>query len=173
MSVAVWLLALVPVAGLAVNVGSQVILCRTARSLGLLRSLILGFGTGWLFALVSTLALGNFLDLATDDLLAQMTVSGLTTAALGYCYFHFVNLGETARRVRILRELTEAGGQLSREELLKRYNSADMVRQRLGRLLRSGQVVLRDGHYFIGKPTVLRMARAVELVGRIVGLRHG
>ena len=27
---------------------------------------------------------------------------------LGYCYFHFVNLGETARRVRIVRELWQS-----------------------------------------------------------------
>jgi hypothetical protein len=172
-SASAWLLALTPLAGLAVNVASQVVLCRAVRSLGLLRSLVLGFAVGLLCALGLTLWTGNSLELARTELAAQFLVNGLTTAALGYCYFHFVNLGETARRVRILRELVEAGGSLPRAELLKRYNAQDMVRQRLGRLLRSGQVVVRDGRYVMGKQTVLRMARAVDLVGRLVGLRSG
>jgi hypothetical protein len=171
-SAAAWLLALTPVAGLAANVAAQVALCRALRWLGLLRSLILGFAIGLLAAAVLTHAAGSALELSAAEVALQMLVNGLTSAALGYCYFHFVNLGETARRVRILRELVEGGGALRREELLKRYNAQDMVRRRLDRLLRNGQVVVRADRYFIGKRTTLRMAQAVELVRRLTGLRR-
>jgi hypothetical protein len=43
--------------------------------------------------------------------------------ALSYCYFHFVNLGETARRIRMLRELYASHEGLTVGEILDRYNA--------------------------------------------------
>jgi hypothetical protein len=86
---------------------------------------------------------------------------------LGYCYFHFINLGETARRVRIVRELLEAGGSLTRTELLARYNADEMIRVRFSRMLKNKQVIERNGRYYIGVPLLLWMAEALALMKRI------
>ncbi len=106
-------------------------------------------------------------ELSAGDLSGAFLANLATYVALGYGYIHFLNLGQTARRVRLLRELVDAGEPLSRAELLKRYSAADIVRVRLARLEEGGQVVRRDGQLFIGKPTVLAMARAVGLVKQL------
>ena len=98
----------------------------------------------------------------------------MTYAALGYCYFHFINLGETARRVRLMRELAEAGpAGLGKEELLSRYNARTMVEARFRRLLDNSQVVERNGRYYVGKPAVLWMARLVLLLKKLLLGRAG
>jgi len=165
-----WLLALAPILGLAANVVVQVAACRTTRPFRLLRSVAIGFTASLVSAGALAISLALSLELSTPEIAAQLLLALLTTAMLGYCYFHFLNLGQTARRVRILRELVEAGGGLTRDELLKRYNAQEMIDQRLGRLLRGGQVVLRGGRYVIGKRAVLRMAQAIEFTRFFVGL---
>lgn len=147
--------ALSPVAGLAVNCAAQVLLCR--RSGKLLNSVYRGFAGG---AAACALACGFGQELAP---------ALITYGALGYCYFHFINLGETARRIRIVRELAEAGpAGLSRDELLSRYNARIMVEARFKRLVNNAQVVERDGRYYSGKPAVLLMARTLSLIKKVL-----
>ena len=45
----------------------------------------------------------------------------MTYGVLSFGYFHFINLGETARRIRIIREIDAAGRPLTREVILDRY----------------------------------------------------
>jgi len=147
--------ALSPVIGLAFNVATQIIACRSSGRL--LSSVYRGFAAG---AAACALACGF-----SPDLLASLT----TYAALGYCYFHFINLGETARRIRIVREMSEAGPEgLSRQEVLARYNAESMLRARFARLLNNSQVVEKEGRYYIGKPAVLYMAKAISLMKLIL-----
>jgi predicted transcriptional regulator len=84
-------------------------------------------------------------------------------SALGYCYFHFVNLGETARRIRLLSELNESKNGLSVDEILQRYNAKEIIENRLSRLLKSGQVIHKDNRYYIGKPVMLFMSKMIVL----------
>ncbi|NIP99144.1 MAG: hypothetical protein GWM98_01035, partial [Nitrospinaceae bacterium] len=86
----------------------------------------------------------------------------LIFAALGYCYFHFVNLGETARRIRIVRELEESPDGLTLPQLLERYNARMILRVRVRRLVDNGQLILREGRYFIGNPTLLLISRTIR-----------
>lgn len=147
--------ALSPVAGLGVNCAAQILLCR--RSGRLLGSVYRGFAGG---AAACALVCG---------FTAELLPSLITYGALGYCYFHFINLGETARRIRIMRELAEAGPEgLSKEELLARYNARAMAEVRLARLLNNMQVIEREGRYYVGKPAVLYMARTMTLMKRIL-----
>lgn len=155
-----WVLALAAVVGLAANVAVQV---GMSRLVGLLRSVVVGFGAGLVVAVVVTLLAGR--ELSTLELAGQVAANGLIYFALGYGYFHFLNLGETARRVRILREFVDAGGTLTLAEVLQRYSGRDIVRVRLGRLQSKGQVVLHDGRYVIGKPTVQTMANMIGALG--------
>ena len=82
-------------------------------------------------------------------------------ASLGYCYFHFINLGETARRIRILREIYDSKDGLTMEEILQKYNSKEIVDKRIGRLINNGQVLYKNGRYYIGNPTMLIITKII------------
>lgn len=156
------LLAFSPVIGLATNALSLIVVFRTRPAFGLLRTEYVGF----LIGAVTVLVL-NGLNAQHGSRLGTATVVGhglltlLSYGALGYCHFHFVNLGETARRIRLLRELSEAGGTLSHRDLLTRYGAREIVENRITRLLNSGQVIYRDGRYYSGTPVVLRIAEGI------------
>ncbi len=157
-----------PVAALAADVVCQIACLRLGYVGGLLRSLFAGFGAGALVVLLLTLGALRLDPAPAADAAARVFLNLLTYAALSYCYFHFVNLGETARRVRLLRELIEAGGSLTERDILCRYNARDMLHARLNRLLCNRQVVERSGRYVVGRPTVLVMSRAVLFMKRLV-----
>ncbi len=157
-----------PVVGLAVNVCVQILSFRLIPSLGLLKSVFLGFGAGMVYVLgaeifIVTQSAGN----AMSDFLPNVIANILTCGVLGYCYFHFINLGETGRRIRIVRELLSADG-LTLEELLQRYNTSDMVEIRLTRLLNSGQIVERNGMLFIKSQFLLRASQIMVLMKKII-----
>lgn len=156
---------LIPVAGLAANVLTQVLSFRYAPQKALLKSICLGFATGLLTTIALEIKLYDALSLAG---FASLATNIIIYSTLAYCYFHFLNLGETARRIRIVRELHDSPDGLSMDEILKRYNSRDMVNLRISRLVNNGQIVLRDGSYFIGKPIMLWMARTILLMKRIL-----
>jgi len=58
---------------------------------------------------------------------------------LAYTYFHLFNMSETARRIRILREIY-AAGRLSAEEIAGRYSAEAIFANRIERLLATGQI---------------------------------
>lgn len=167
-----WRMAWAAPAGLAANVVLQILLFHLICRPRLLRSVVLGFLLGGLAALGLSLQAALELDLPALEASGQGIANLLTYAALGYGYFHFINLGETARRIRLLRELVEANGALTTEALLQRYNAAGIVEVRLGRLLRNHQVTLRQGRLFLARPTVLWMARLLWAWGLVLGQRQ-
>ena len=58
-----------------------------------------------------------------------------------------------------------AGYDLRRmDELLERYNASIIINVRLKRMVNKNQIVLRDGRYYIGKPIMLYMAKAVVMM---------
>lgn len=155
---------LIPVLGLAVNVIVQLLSVRLISNLGILRSVFVGFAVGGL----SLLSAEIYLSGGGRDNLPYIIANMISYGALGYCYFHFINLGITARRIRILRELYASEGGLTLNELLKQYNAGDMISKRLDRLLGSGQIVCRDDRYHIGKPVMLLMSRAIVAMKLII-----
>jgi hypothetical protein len=157
-----------PLAGLTVDVLLQVSWCRFVRRSGLLRSIIVGFAGGLLVTGFLCVWCTFQLELTPVDTAGQLLANLATFMALGYGYFHFLNLGETARRVRLLRELVEADGSLSPKELYRRYNAQTMVRARLDRLIKAGQVILQDGRYCLGNSTLLFSARIIEIMKLVV-----
>ena len=83
---------------------------------------------------------------------------------MGYCYFNYINLGETARRIRILREIYDSKEGLSMEEILKRYNAKEIIERRIKRLLKNRQIIYKDGKYYIGKPIMLVIAKIIVIM---------
>lgn len=146
--------AMLPVLGLLINTAVQIIVSRAGCSL--LRSVFAGFGAGFLIVAVLS---GMTLNLPGDL---------ICYCALGYCYFHFINLGETARRIRLIRELYEHAEALSEDELLSFYNSREILAVRMKRLLGNGQLLFKDGRYLTGRPTMLLISRLIMLMKLIV-----
>lgn len=145
-----------PVISFILNVICQIFCARYIKSLGLLKSIFFGciFGLIIIFAIV-------FIYLSDRVNLSQIIYSIVNYGALSYCYFHFINLGETARRIRLLRELIDSKDGLSVQEILERYNAKEIIEKRLGRLIKSGQIIFRDGRYYIGKPIMLLIANII------------
>ena len=162
-----WLHVAIPVLALAVDVAGQVLVFRLGGCRGLLRSIFAGFFLG-LVCVVATEAFTWRAGVGVSDPLGILAASVLIYGALGYGYFHFVNLGQTARRVRILRELLEADHDLSEADILERYNAREIVRLRVGRLLGSGQVVSAERRYTIGRPTMLIFSRLIVALKLLV-----
>ena len=157
-----------PVLGLLVNTLTQLLICRLMKSTGLLKSIVFGFGAG--FAAVAACDIAWYQHATPDvmQLTGQTALNLLTYIALGYGYFHFVNLGETARRIRLLRELLDSKEGLTQAEILERYNAADIVSARLQRMLRNRQIVLHDGRFYIQKPALLYMGKTINILKRIL-----
>lgn len=156
-----------PAVGLLANVVFQTAWVRLRRQTSVLRSVYAGFLFG--AALICGLEPGARGAPATaaelaGGLLVNLVIYGL----LSYDYFHFINLGVTGRRVRLVRELYEAPEGLTLEEILDRYNAKEMVQNRLGRLMRSGQVVLEDGRYRLGSPVMAYISRVILAMKKIV-----
>ena len=79
-----------------------------------------------------------------------------------YIGFHLDNMAETARRIRLLRELHSAHG-LTREALLAAYSPQEVFDLRIRRLMLAGQCVEESGR--------LRMTGdAYSLMGTLVAL---
>lgn len=155
----------VPLLGFGINVFIQILSCRYLKRISLLKSEYLGFVIG-LVAMV-------FLQFYTYyqpriDFMAVAVLNFIIYACLGYLYFTFLNLGETARRIRILRELYEAADDLSLRELLCSYNAREIVERRINRLTNNGQILYNQEKFYIGKPLVLWMAKAIVMMKLIV-----
>lgn len=159
---------LIPLLGLAVNVLTQLMSVRIIPGMGILKSVFTGFAVGGLGVLYAELYLSGRQSIHGTGALSMIIANVIIYGSLGYCYFHFINLGITARRIRILRELYASGGGLSLNMLLKRYNAGDMISKRLDRLLGSGQIVCRDNKYHIGKPVMLLMSRTIVAMKLII-----
>jgi len=155
--------AINPIVAFSINVATQILCIRFAMK-GLLKSLLSGFAIGLLSLLLVQL-ISAFLG---KTFLPNLTVNIIIYSSLGYCYFHFINLGETARRIRILRELYESNGGLTLDKILKRYNAEAMVELRLQRLISSGQIILKDGRLHVGKPVLSFISKIIILMKLIL-----
>jgi hypothetical protein len=89
--------------------------------------------------------------------------------ALAYTYFHFFNMSETARRIRILCVI-ETAGSVSPGELTALYKTTDVVTIRLGRLVALHQLHEEGGYYSVRGRTLYWAGRAILLWRRILGL---
>jgi hypothetical protein len=154
-----YMLLLIPLFAILINAIAQIVSYRIRRDKGLLISIFIGFASGMLMFLLSEAAICGHIDKKYFD--AKLLSNAMVYMLLSYCYFHFLNLGETARRIRILRELAEAPAGLTSGELLRRYNAQEILDRRISRLTKSGQIILRNKRYYIKGRAVLLMAKLV------------
>jgi len=164
-----WMSVLNPLTSFAVSVSVQIMALRFLSRLSLLRSVFLGFFMGQVFVFaIELFAHSNYFEPVLMEFLGYYLANVIIYSFLWHGYFAFIGLGGSARRSRILRELSEVPEGLSMKEILEKYNARDMVNFRVSRLLNSGQVVLKDERYFTGKPTILHIARLVLFMKQMI-----
>ncbi len=104
-----------------------------------------------------------------SEIPAPWVIPGLVMAACNsYIGFHLDNMAETARRIRILRELDEAPRGLSREAILAAYPPREVFELRLRRLKLARQCMEDGGRLRMTGAAYSFMGSVVAWVGRIV-----
>jgi hypothetical protein len=169
-------LVAITVAGYLLFLFAQLVAMRVLKEASALRILLVCCMAGGLFVLgLAFLPVSRGWTLFSPGGFVP-TLFGTISAEFVYavlCFNYvigFFNLGETARRIRIARELQNAGGSLSLEGLYEHYNAEMIMNARLGRLLRAGQVIKTDEGYRISSRVVLMQARILWLLKRILNV---
>lgn len=91
--------------------------------------------------------------------------------SLGYSYFHFFNMSETARRVRILIEV-RLKKSVSSEAITKNYNCDLMISNRLKRLVELGQIKLHNNKYVLCGRLLLAGAVLIFSMRKLLGFEE-
>ena len=99
------MVAFVPIACLIINMLFQIASFRYILKTNLLRSVFVGVGAGAFGLLIYQSYFFRIEAMALTDRIAMFLVNLLIYASLSYCSFSFICLSETARRIRILREI--------------------------------------------------------------------
>lgn len=163
MSPSAWALLVVILAAM-VNMASQIAAYRLLRTDGkLFRSQIAG-------TLIGGLALAVGLSASPGSRMSgdAATAGCLLYLAFCYVYFHWNNMGETARRIRMLRELAAAPAGLSFDEMVARYSAREILERRLERLRGAAQITEINGRLVLTSRAVLLSACLVGLAKQAI-----
>ena len=166
---------LAPMIGLAVCFVAHVGVSRRAPALphqhGLLLSVVAGAAV--VAALLVPVLRDDLTRLPALDAVGALVAALAAYALLAYCYvIGFFNIGESARRIRLLIELEAAGPRgLTLAEVLTAYNARMIVDARLERLLSGGQIAEVEGRYVLRSRVMLFAAKELVVI-KIVLLRR-
>ncbi len=141
-----WFL-LSPIAALLVMLAVQTVLLRLARGEHFFRSVVLGFGAGFVANAAAQVALLLVFPATADRWVLAIFVNLPLYVCLAYCYYNFINLGQCSIRIRVYKECADRGGHITNDELRSVYDEDGIREERIGRLLQGGDVALRDGCY--------------------------
>jgi hypothetical protein len=119
------------------------------------------FPTGLLIATLATLPPSALLRMPV-----AATYVAVVYTCVAYAYFHLFNMSETARRIRILREL-HAAGSLTAAEISRLYSGAAVLEARFDRLFATGQLEARAGR-FVRAGRLLYVAACLVRMWRLV-----
>jgi hypothetical protein len=154
------------VGAITTNVLSQVVLVRVRRGKCFLRSIVEGFSAGVVaLGLLNSLLIAHSASIGMG-LLVFFFVDLPTYGALSYCYFTLAYLGQSSIRIRMYSEIASVPSGVSVREMSLRYDDASLLEMRLQRLIESGDIVERDGRFFVGR------ARLVRVGNIIVATKH-
>ncbi len=156
-----WYSLLAPVLALAANVVAQVLLVRLRKGAHFLRSVVEGClaGAGLLVVLEGTRLF--FQGISLETLALTLLVNAPAYLALSYCYFNFVNLGQSSVRIRIYARIAEAPAGLLMEEIAREYNESALLQLRLHRLNESGDMVEKNGVFHTNRRRLVWIAAVI------------
>lgn len=162
------LVVLAAVFGLAVYSGCHVLLAWLWRTVSPYPALVGSFIPG-LLATIGVTSSGLLAMHATpSDWCGYGCLTLVTYGALGWGYFHFVNLCIASLRIRVLEELAEQGGAATTSHLLARYNDDHLIATRIERLVSGGHLRIEAARYLVGKPYFLWTARLFAGLRRLI-----
>jgi hypothetical protein len=163
-----WMFLLIPLAALGLNVATNFLLLSWQPHRSIFKSVLLSTLIGVVgFAALAWLAHDGRTGPPSREWIARMGCGFLTYACWSYVFFHFVHIPVASVRIRILQDLIDHDG-LTQEAILRGYNGAAILRTRLERLTRNGQIVRRGKVYVTGRPRLLHVARLFAFVKRLV-----
>jgi len=160
--------ALAPVLGLAAYCVSHVVAARIIGGRNPYPALAVGALAGLVVTVAVTLAACLRDAAPPGDTLALVGLNTVAALAFAFGYFNFVNLTVASLRIRILEELADSGGRLSRAALLERYGTSSVADLRLERLLAGGHLVERNGRLHTGRLQFLAVARIFDGLRRLI-----
>ena len=160
---------LIPLVGIAIHAISQTLGCRLLTSLSLLKSTFFGFSIGFLSIILLELYLFTLnISLLASDRISLILTNLIIYSLLSFWYFVFITIAHTALRTRIIFEIHNSPDGISEKEIIKRYNSKDIVKKRINRLVNSGQLIIKNERYFIGKQGILWYAKFLQFMQHLV-----
>lgn len=106
-------------------------------------------------------------DEGTVGLIGSLLYLFLVYLLAGYVYFHFFNMSETARRVRLLIESSKTGS-LNKIDLKKLYPHQDIVSVRIERLTALGELQRSGDRYVLGNRVLLLPAKLIFTLRRLL-----
>jgi len=158
---------LTPIVAMSINLVTQVIMVRARHGAKFFRSMVEGFLAGGVAAVAVGLILVVWQGLSVGTVTLAFFVNLPAYAALSYCYLNVANLGQTSIRIRLYSEIS-AGGGMSEQEIERIYNHDALMRMRLERLIESGDLVAREGRYFVGRKRLVRIANILVMAKRLI-----
>jgi hypothetical protein len=162
-----WWPVIAPVAALAINVLGQIVVFRLQQGRHFLRSIALGFVLGGIALMIAQFIYPPDAD-AFEAWSKALLVNLPCYVALSYCFFNFVNLGQSSIRVRIYARVAARSDGVSVGEIAHDYNEAMLMEMRLQRLVESGDLVSRDGRYFLGRKRFVPIAKVIFWIKRLI-----
>jgi hypothetical protein len=163
-----WLWLFTPIAALAVHVVAQILLFRASKGGQFLRTMVGGFLCGFVvLALLDAIRIA-LQGVSVDAIADAVLVDAPIYAALSYCYLNFAQLGQTSVRIRLYVEIGNSPDGLGAEEISEMYNDQALMRTRLRRLLESGDIVERDGRYYVGRSKLVQVANLIFACKRLL-----
>jgi hypothetical protein len=154
-------------AAVIANLIVQVVSYRHWRGSQYFLSIISGFAAGLVvFALLEIAVLWK--EPSSDQIFMALFVDAPTYAALAYCYYNFVQLGQSSVRIRLYTEISACTDGLAVEEVARQYADDALVRVRLQRLVESGDVRQVDDRYFAGRRRLVAISKMMFLAKRLL-----
>ncbi|HAF94608.1 MAG: hypothetical protein A2X34_10690 [Elusimicrobia bacterium GWC2_51_8] len=163
---------LTPILAMMVNIAAHVAASRLTRGRNQLTCIFYGFITGLIGMLFLAFA-GSPAGGNKPDFTGYLLTNVISYTAFAYGYFHFININVASLRIRLLQEIINSPGGLSEKDVLLCYNSEDIIDNRIKRLISSGQLIEKEGYYYLGKNRAfLRLFWLFEILKYAV-LGHG
>jgi len=156
-----FLFLLSPITALAVMVVVQTVLLRMTRGGNFFRSVVLGFGAGFSANVVFQAALLLVFPATFDRWVLAGLVNLPLYVCLAYGYYNFINLGQCSIRIRVYKECADRGGHITREQLHSVYDEDGIREERIERLLHGGDLIYRDGAYYLANRRLVPVAAMV------------
>jgi hypothetical protein len=150
-----------PIVALAINMAVQITAFRRRRGSHFFRSVVEGVCFGGLALLVIEALLIIRGQTWGYGVAVILLVSMPTYLALSYCYYSFVQLGQTSIRLRLYSEIASRESGVTIEEMEREYEQSSLTHMRLQRLIESGDIVEKDGRYLIGRRKLLLVANII------------